>query len=59
MAKYLLNRLREPSTWRGIALLGTVLGINLNPDQINGVVSFGLALSGFIGVFIPDTKGGK
>ncbi len=57
MAKYLLNRLKEPSTWRGLALIGTVLGINLNPDQINGVVTFGLGLSGLIGVFVPDSKG--
>lgn len=59
MAKYLLNRLKEPSTWRGLALIGTVAGINLNPEQINTIVSFGLSLSGLIGVFIPDAKASK
>jgi hypothetical protein len=32
--KYLFDRLREPSTWRGAALLVGALGLQVQPDAI-------------------------
>ena len=53
---WLLNRLREPSTWRGIIWLLTVAGWSLRPDQAEAIVTFGVTLVGLIGVFLPDPK---
>jgi len=54
--KYFLNRLREASTWRGLVLVVTALGVQITPDQIDTVVAVGLALSGLIGGFFPDSE---
>lgn len=51
---YLINRLREPSTWRGILALLTAAGVAISPEQIEAVVTTGLALIGLIGVFTSD-----
>lgn len=51
---YLLARLREASTWRGLVALLAALGISLNPEQIEAIVGGGLAIIGVIGVFFPD-----
>ncbi len=53
---WLLNRLREPSTWRGIVWLLTVAGWSLRPEQAEAIVTFGITLVGLIGVFLPDQK---
>lgn len=53
---YLLNRLKEPSSWRGIVLAVVAAGVALKPDQIETVVSVGLAVAGAIGAFVPDAK---
>lgn len=55
MARYAAAQLREPSTWRGITYLLTSAGVALSPEQTAAIVSAGLALSGAIGVFVPDS----
>ena len=54
MKSYLLERLKEPSTWRGLTDLLTAVGVVLSPEQVNAVVSAGLALMGVLGVFTKD-----
>jgi hypothetical protein len=54
MKSYLLERLKEPSTWRGITLLMTALGIPLAPGVADLVISAGLAVTGLIGALTPD-----
>ena len=51
---YLLARLKEASTWRGIALLLTALGVQVAPDVQEAVISAGVAVAGAIGVLFPD-----
>lgn len=48
---YLLERLTENSTWRGIIMLLTAVGVQLDPAQANAIVAAGLALVGIINVF--------
>lgn len=48
---YILNRLSESSTWRGIILLITALGVTLQPDQVAAITAAGLGLVGVINVF--------
>ncbi len=55
---YLLDRLKEASTWRGIALLLTAFGIQVAPEVQDAVISAGVAVAGAVGVLFPDsTKG--
>lgn len=53
---WLLARLREPSTWRGIVWLATVAGLSLRPDQAEAIVTAGMALAGLLGVFLSDER---
>jgi hypothetical protein len=48
--EWILTRLAEPSTWRGVILLATSFGITVSPDMINAIVAIGLALVGLINV---------
>lgn len=54
MKKFLLARLREPSTWRGLVWVLTVAGIAIQPDQGEAIVTAGMALAGLLGVFLVD-----
>ena len=54
MKAYVLERLKEPSTWRGIVLLLTALGVPLAPGIADAVIAAGLAVVGLIGAVTPD-----
>ena len=53
MKAYLLARLQEPSTWRGITLIATACGAVLSPDQREAIIAGGMLLSGIIGAATP------
>lgn len=60
LARYLLARLREPSTWRGIVyLIIGLTGADLAENDRDTLVSAGLLLAGFIGAAFPDRVGQK
>lgn len=46
--------LSERSTWVGIIWLLTATGLSLEPDQQEGIIKAGLALSGLLGLFWKD-----
>lgn len=52
--KWLLKRLHEPSTWRGLVWLATFAGLSLRPDQADAIVAVGIAVAGLLGVFTSD-----
>lgn len=54
MKDYILNRLKEPSTWRGIILILTVFGAKLEPEQQEAIVLAGLGIVGLLGAFTKD-----
>lgn len=54
MKEYMLARLREGSTWRGIIAMLTAAGVSLQPDQQEAIISLGLAIMGVVGVFMKD-----
>jgi len=54
MNEYLLARLSEASTWRGIMMALTAFGVALSPEQIEAIIAVGLAIAGVIGIFFPD-----
>ena len=54
MKAYVLERLKEPSTWRGLTLLLTALGIPLAPGVSDAIIAAGLGIAGLIGALTPD-----
>lgn len=48
---YVLDRLKESSTWRGLILIAAAAGLKLHPEQADAIVAAGLALAGAINVF--------
>lgn len=54
--QYIINRLKEASTWRGIALLLTALGLQVAPELQEAVITVGVSAAGLIGVVFPDKK---
>ena len=45
-----LEKLSENSTWRGLILLGTALGVKVNPELQESIIVAGLGLVGLINV---------
>lgn len=50
LVNILLERLSENSTWRGLILVATALGVNLDPELQNQILAAGLGLVGLINV---------
>jgi hypothetical protein len=48
---YIIDRLSENSTWRGLILLATAVGLKLEPDQQAAILTTGLSAVGLINVF--------
>lgn len=54
MKQYILDRAKEPSTWRGFILLLTAAGVPMAPALSESIISVGLAIAGLIGVVSRD-----
>jgi len=52
--KYLLDRLKEASTWRGLVLVATAFGAHWSPESQAAIISVGVGAAGVIGTVIPD-----
>ena len=47
---YLLTQLGQSSTWRGILMVLTAVGVSLNPQHQEAIVAAGLGLVGAINI---------
>jgi len=56
MRDYLIKRLGEASTWRGIVAALTAAGVTLSPDAAEQLSAAGLALIGLIGILSQDAR---
>ena len=45
-----ISRLSENSTWRGLILVVTALGVKMEPELQNQIVTAGLSLVGLINI---------
>ena len=53
---YLIDRLKEPSTWRGIILVvAGVFGYQMPAETQAAVIAGGVALAGVVGAVMPDS----
>ncbi len=56
MKNYILDRVREPSTWRGAILFLTAIGVPIAPALSEAIVTAGLGLAGLIGMLTSDDR---
>lgn len=54
MKYYILQRAKEPSTWRGAILFLTAIGIPIAPQMTDAIVTAGIGIAGLVGMFTPD-----
>lgn len=47
---WLLDRLSENSTWRGLIAIATAAGVTIQPDLADAIIAAGLALIGLVNV---------
>ena len=52
--QYIMDRLAEPSTWRGIINIIFGLGIALNPAQVEAIIAAGMLVNGVIAASTKD-----
>lgn len=53
MKDYILARMKEPSTWRGVIYVLTAIGVPIAPAVADSIIAVGLALAGLISVATP------
>ena len=53
---YVVNRAKEASTWRGVVMLLTALGLNISPEIADAIIGVGIAVAGLVGILLPDSK---
>ena len=51
---YIVDRLKEPSSWRGLVMIATAFGVTVNPDLLPSIIAVGTGLAGFIGFVSKD-----
>jgi len=54
MKQYVVARLKEASTWTGLALVLTACGVAIAPAQIEAISFVGLFVAGLLGAVTPD-----
>lgn len=52
--QYIIDRLQEPSTWRGIIRLLTACGVPIAPELAIQIMAIGMAATGIVGIFTAD-----
>jgi hypothetical protein len=57
--RYILNRLKEASTWAGISALLSVVGVALEPEFTGAIAVVGTTLAGLALALLPDGSTGK
>ncbi len=51
---WLLTRLREPSTWRGLIWLLAALGVSIRPELWDSITAVGMAVAGLLGILLSE-----
>ena len=49
-----MDRLNEPSTWRGLVNILIGLGVALKPEQVEAILAAGLFINGIIAASTKD-----
>lgn len=57
-SRFIVDRLDERSTWRGLVFMLTSLGLSLSPELQAAILTVGVAVGGLVEMILPD-QGGK
>ena len=52
--KYLINRLKEPSTYAGLAALLAAFGFHVEPGILQAVVAMATGLAGLASILVSE-----
>ncbi len=52
--KYILDRLKEPSSWRGLVMITTAFGVSVSPELMDSIIAAGTGIAGVIGFVFKD-----
>lgn len=56
MLNYFLERGKEASTWRGLSLFLTAIGIYIEPTLYAQITTVGVGVAGLLGIVTKDKK---
>jgi hypothetical protein len=56
LVAFLLARLKEPSTYSGLAALLMAAGVHFSDAQLNAAIAAAVAIAGLVAVFVPEAK---
>ena len=56
MFPFVLERAKEPSTWRGLSLFLTAVGIYVDPSMYAQITTIGVGIAGLIGMVTKEKK---
>ena len=54
MLKFIVDRLKERSTWLGLTGLLTAVGVGVSPDLSDAIVTAGVAIGAVIAIVTKD-----
>lgn len=54
---FFVERFSERSTWRGLAMMLTALGVSIEPQLMEAIIVFGLGAAGLAESLLPDPAG--
>lgn len=55
--KYILNRLKEKTTWLGLISLLTLAGVNVSPELSQAIMNLGITLAAVIMIITKEKSG--
>ena len=52
--RFIIERLREPSTWSGIASIALAFGLGIPPGALEAVTQIGVGVAGLAGIVLRE-----
>lgn len=54
--QYIIDRLKEPSTWRGFVYILAAFGIPIAPELAKEITAAGMGIAGIIAILTSDKR---
>lgn len=54
--KNIMDKMKEPSTWRGLIAIACLAGYQVSPEQAELIIEVGVGLYGAINIFRKEKK---
>lgn len=54
MIDFFAARLKEPTTWGGLIVILTGIGVHLSPEMSNAIISTGVAVGGLLMILLKE-----